>query len=89
MTRPPESSNERAEHVIIHAPAALIQAGEKLMSNPTPEPKPVCTAERPWKQGEPSHWHNDARIVGECREGCCNKYQCPHCGFTFLVELPD
>ena len=50
----------------------------------------ICTKERPWtpSYGAPAQ-HPDACDVGECSEGCCDKYRCPNCNLTFLVELPQ
>lgn len=30
--------------------------------------------------------HPNAVDVGECYEGCCDKYECPDCGTRFTVE---
>lgn len=31
----------------------------------------------------------DAEDVGECSDGCCDDYKCPHCGHVTRVEWPD
>ena len=34
--------------------------------------------------------HKNAKTTGKtCREGCCDEYECPDCGVTFMVECPD
>lgn len=33
--------------------------------------------------------HPNAVDIGTCYQGCCDKYRCPDCGKTFLVECPD
>ncbi len=48
----------------------------------------VCTKEDPWSKGKSENAsHPDAKDIGECSSGCCDKYHCPHCGLTFLVEV--
>lgn len=48
----------------------------------------VCTKEAPWSKdkGEFAQ-HPDAADVGECVDGCCDLYHCPHCGLSFRVEV--
>jgi len=29
------------------------------------------------------------RDVGECAEGCCDKYECSDCEYKFWIEWPD
>lgn len=58
-----------------------------------------CTAEHPApKPGEPYRkgdwYHPDAKAVGEEYNGLSGGgdydiYECPHCGRTLYVELPD
>lgn len=46
----------------------------------------------PWsKRHDPRHAyrHPDAVAVGECSQGCCTDYQCPHCGYRWRYEWPD
>lgn len=33
--------------------------------------------------------HPHAKCIGECSEGCCDRYECPDCGRRWLEELPD
>lgn len=57
----------------------------------------ICTRERPYtKRGEMNeYWlHPDAKCVDEEYNGLSGggdyeRYECPHCGLRFRVELPD
>jgi hypothetical protein len=33
--------------------------------------------------------HPAAEDVGECAEGCCDRYRCPRCGTVWHQELPQ
>jgi hypothetical protein len=48
----------------------------------------VCTKADPWtpQKSERAH-HPDAVDDGECSDGCCDFYKCPHCGLRFKVEV--
>ena len=49
----------------------------------------ICTKDNPWnsKMGmEGGVQHPDAVDIGECVDGCCDKFECPNCGTKFLVE---
>jgi len=49
----------------------------------------VCTKENPY-DGKQGRWrHVDAVDDGECSEGCCDYYKCPHCNLRFKVENPQ
>lgn len=54
------------------------------------EPKAtyVCTEAAPWTpdKGTPAQ-HPDATDDGECSEGCCDYWRCPHCGLRFKTEV--
>jgi hypothetical protein len=47
----------------------------------------ICTKEAPWTpdKGTPVQ-HPDAKHVGTCHEGCCDRYECPHCGKIWQQE---
>ena len=48
----------------------------------------VCTKENPWSKDKSQFAHHpDAIDVGECLDGCCDYYRCPHCGERFRVEV--
>ena len=32
---------------------------------------------------------SEAIDAGECSEGCCDDYKCPHCGHITRIEWPD
>ena len=50
----------------------------------------VCTREAPWSESKGFRaTHPDAKDDGECSEGCCDYYKCPHCGLRFRVTLPS
>lgn len=58
--------------------------------------RPYCTKENPMPPGTPPgiYYHNDSKVVSEDYYGLSGggdyeKYECPHCGFRFRVELPD
>ena len=48
----------------------------------------VCTKSEPWQVGQHRVRveHPDAVLIGECNEGCCDCYRCPHCGLEFRVN---
>ncbi len=47
----------------------------------------VCTAVAPWDKSKcPRATHPDAKDDGECSDGCCDYYLCPHCKQRFRVE---
>lgn len=49
--------------------------------------RPPCTATSPAPKGdEREYYHPEAVKVGECSEGCCDDFRCPHCGVTWRVE---
>lgn len=52
----------------------------------------VCTADDPWTPSK-SEWatHPDARDDGEEYSRDCeySRYECPHCGLRFKVEIPQ
>ena len=53
----------------------------------------VCTKENPWtpEKGTPVT-HPDAKYLGDRDFGLgeyCEQYECPHCGKSFYVELPQ
>ena len=54
-----------------------------------------CTKERPYSAGAQGYWmHPDAICVDEEYNGLSGggdyeRYECPHCGLRFRVELPD
>jgi hypothetical protein len=33
--------------------------------------------------------HPNATDVGTCSDGCCDKYVCPDCNTSFIVEAPQ
>ena len=50
----------------------------------------LCTSQRPMPMGAGGMWaHPEAKVVGGCREGCCDDYQCPACGTEWRHECPD
>jgi hypothetical protein len=55
----------------------------------------TCTKEAPMPPNAPGRWaHPDADLVLEEYNGLSGggdyeKYECPHCGKRFWVELPD
>lgn len=58
--------------------------------------RPYCTKDAPMPQGtKPGiYYHNDAKVLysedGSLSDGgSFDRYECPHCGFRFWVELPD
>jgi hypothetical protein len=61
-----------------------------FQGDPPPEYIHVCTAADPWNIDKSKRaQHPDAKDDGECSEGCCDYYKCPHCGLRFRVELPQ
>lgn len=53
-------------------------------------PRQICTKDAPMPPMAEGQWqHPDAKDIGTCREGCCDKYECPHCGKIFLEEVPQ
>ena len=54
-----------------------------------------CTRDRPMPKGDQGRWvHTDAKCVSEDYVGLADggdyeRYECPHCGLRFWVELPD
>lgn len=53
----------------------------------------TCTKEDPWtpEKGELAS-HPDATYLGDKDYGggeCCERYECPHCGKRFEIELPQ
>ena len=55
----------------------------------TPGERYVCRPDAPWKPGMGPAIHPAARDVGECSDGCCDKYECPLCGHRFIVVVPE
>ena len=49
----------------------------------------ICTKESPWMPDKGRAEHPDAVDIGECSDGCCDKYRCPNCGLTFMCEVPQ
>lgn len=50
----------------------------------------VCTRELPMPKGAEGLWlHPDAKCVGTCSDGCCDDFECPHCGKTWRYEGAD
>lgn len=50
----------------------------------------ICTRERPYTKDAPGPWmHPEAKITGECYEGCCDEYTCPVCNHTWMKECPQ
>lgn len=57
----------------------------------------VCTKDQPMPAGDKGYWqHPDAISIGEdygrgggVADGDYEKFYCPLCGFSFLVELPN
>ena len=55
----------------------------------------LCTKERPMPKGAPGMWqHSDAKSLYEEFNGLSGggdyeRFECPHCGLRFYVELPD
>jgi hypothetical protein len=43
----------------------------------------VCTADDPWTDDRGYAVHPDAIDRGTCYEGCCDKWECPHCGVSW------
>lgn len=33
--------------------------------------------------------HPNAKVVGDCYEGCCDDYECPDCGTTWRLRGGD
>lgn len=66
-------------------------AADQMATWPKQDGRFVCTAERPMPQPSPGGaWlHPDAEDAGTCHMGCCDRYQCPHCGVRWLKEMPD
>ena len=53
----------------------------------------VCTAANPWTEENGARAiHPDAKYLEDRDFGLgvyCEKYECPHCGKVFYVELPQ
>lgn len=54
----------------------------------------ICTKDAPMPKGDMGRWlHPDAVCVYEeyngTHSGNFERYECPHCGVRFMVELPD
>lgn len=54
----------------------------------------ICTKEAPYKPAEhlgaaPRVVHPDAKVIGDCLQGCCDRYECPNCGVRWLTEVPQ
>lgn len=55
-----------------------------------PAKRYICTAAAPWTEAIGGRAaHPDAVDDGECSDGCCDFFRCPHCGVRFRVELPQ
>lgn len=33
--------------------------------------------------------HPNGKDLGECAEGCCDRYSCPDCGSSWTREVPQ
>jgi hypothetical protein len=41
-------------------------------------------------KGAEGHWeHAGWHVVGECLQGCCDRYKCRDCGKELLCEVPQ
>ncbi len=57
---------------------------------PSENGRHVCTAADPWTKDKGERaTHPDAKDVGECLQGCCDRYECPHCKTAFTREVPQ
>jgi len=58
-----------------------------------PDEPYVCSKDKPWSEDKGRRAiHPDAKYLGDRDFGAgeyCEKYQCPHCGKIFYVELPQ
>lgn len=66
-----------------------MKPAEALPDWPKEGERYVCSAEKPMPRPCPADtiWlHPDAKDAGTCIEGCCDRYECPHCGQRWMNE---
>lgn len=55
----------------------------------------ICTKENPYREGAEGKWiHPEAQLVyaeydSLANGGSYDRYECPNCGVSFWVQLPD
>lgn len=72
------------------APALDLRVKEALtlVEVRDPQGRYICRKEAPWSEAIGGQVvHPSAIDTGECNEGCCDTFKCPHCGTSWKSEV--